>query len=209
MLFKKIKMWYNYKIWWVIILTGFYSVAALSQNNDKKETIESFKVAFITQKLNLTTKEAQLFWPVYNEYLDKKNQEKYLSATAPDFVIFGIESTDNKYAIGDETMTLVALLQRYEPIKIRSTAHWQNRLLLKKKEQTKTLKLVKKSSAVWEMGKSFPLNSVIKADSSNHKLLSIIKVKTTYNWFGKLLNLFFRTQTNYVQMLFQVWKILS
>jgi hypothetical protein len=71
MLFKKIKMWYNYKIWWVLILTGFYSVAALSQNNDKKEKIESFKVAFITQKLNLTTKEAQLFWPVYNEYLDK------------------------------------------------------------------------------------------------------------------------------------------
>ncbi len=71
MLFKKIKMWYKYKIWWVLILTGFYSVAALSQNNDKKEKIESFKVAFITQKLNLTTKEAQLFWPVYNEYLDK------------------------------------------------------------------------------------------------------------------------------------------
>jgi len=71
MLFKKIKMWYNYKIWWVLILTGFYSVAALSQNNDKKEKIESFKVAFITQKLNLTAKEAQLFWPVYNEYLDK------------------------------------------------------------------------------------------------------------------------------------------
>jgi hypothetical protein len=71
MLFKKIKMWYKYKIWWMVILTGFYSVAALSQNNDKKEKIESFKVAFITQKLNLTTKEAQLFWPVYNEYLDK------------------------------------------------------------------------------------------------------------------------------------------
>jgi hypothetical protein len=71
MLFKKIKMWYKHKIWWVLILTGFYSVAALSQNNDKKEKIESFKVAFITQKLNLTAKEAQLFWPVYNEYLDK------------------------------------------------------------------------------------------------------------------------------------------
>jgi hypothetical protein len=86
MLFKKIKMWYNYKIWWVLILTGFYSVAALSQNNDKKEKIESFKVAFITQKLNLTAKEAQLFWPVYNEYLDKietlKNARKKELRTA-------------------------------------------------------------------------------------------------------------------------------
>jgi hypothetical protein len=86
MLFKKIKMWYKYKIWWVLILTGFYSVAALSQNNDKKEKIESFKVAFITQKLNLTAKEAQLFWPVYNEYLDKietlKNARKKELRTA-------------------------------------------------------------------------------------------------------------------------------
>ena len=64
-------MWYKYKIWLVIILSGFYSVKLFAQNNDKKEKIESFKVAFITQKLNLSSKEAQLFWPLYNEYLDK------------------------------------------------------------------------------------------------------------------------------------------
>lgn len=38
---------------------------------DKKEQIATFRVAFITQELNLTSKEAQLFWPVYNEYQDK------------------------------------------------------------------------------------------------------------------------------------------
>lgn len=138
-------------------------------------------------KLNYNPRPIIQSYQAYNAYLDKKNQEKYLSATAPDFVIFGIESTDNKYAVGDETLTLVALLQHYEPIKI-----WPNRLLLKKKEQTKTLKLVKQQSTIWEMGKSFPLNSVTKADSSSQKLLSIIKVKTTYNWFGKLLNLLFQ-----------------
>jgi hypothetical protein len=138
-------------------------------------------------KLNYNPRPVIQSYQAYNAYLDRKNKEKYLSATAPDFVIFGIESTDNKYAIGDETLTIVALLQRYEPIKT-----WQNRLLLKKKERTKTLKLVKQSSTAWEMGKSFTLNSVIKADSSNQKLLSIIKVKTTYNWIGKLLNLLFQ-----------------
>ena len=137
--------------------------------------------------LNYNPRPVLQSYQAYNVYLDKKNQEKYLSVSAPDFVVFGIESADNKYAVGDETMTLVALLQRYEPIKV-----WPNRLLLKKKQQTKTLKLVKQTSTVWEMGKTFPLNSVIKVDSSNRKLLSIIKVKTTYNWFGKLLNLFFQ-----------------
>ena len=34
----------------------------------KREKIKAQKVAFITQKLNLTVDESQKFWPVYNEY---------------------------------------------------------------------------------------------------------------------------------------------
>ena len=33
--------------------------------------IESQKVAFITQKLDLSPEEAQKFWPIYNDYQDK------------------------------------------------------------------------------------------------------------------------------------------
>ncbi|CAN0605463.1 unnamed protein product [Ectocarpus sp. 12 AP-2014] len=33
-----------------------------------KEKIKSLKVAFITEQLGLTSKEAQQFWPVYNEF---------------------------------------------------------------------------------------------------------------------------------------------
>jgi len=36
------------------------------QGNNEK--IKAMKVAFITQKLNLTVDEAQKFWPVYNEF---------------------------------------------------------------------------------------------------------------------------------------------
>ena len=42
---------------------------AFSQN--KKDKIAAAKVAFITQQLNLSTSEAQLFWPIYNEEQDK------------------------------------------------------------------------------------------------------------------------------------------
>ena len=41
------------------------------QSGSKKEKIEALRVAFITQKLNLTADESQKFWPVYNEYQDK------------------------------------------------------------------------------------------------------------------------------------------
>ncbi len=48
------------------------SPTLLSQNDGgKKDKIESLRIAFITQRLDLSTKEAQAFWPVYNEYLDQ------------------------------------------------------------------------------------------------------------------------------------------
>ncbi len=43
---------------------------APSENPDakKQEKIQSLYVAFITQKLELTALEAQVFWPVHNEF---------------------------------------------------------------------------------------------------------------------------------------------
>lgn len=39
-----------------------------------RERIRTLKVAFITERLSLTSKEAQSFWPIYNEY-DKKLEQ--------------------------------------------------------------------------------------------------------------------------------------
>ncbi len=39
-----------------------------------KSKIESMKVAYITNKLDLTPEEARKFWPVYNEWQDKKEK---------------------------------------------------------------------------------------------------------------------------------------
>ena len=41
-------------------------------NRPDKEKVEAMKIAFITEKINLTPEEAQLFWPVYNEYNAKR-----------------------------------------------------------------------------------------------------------------------------------------
>jgi hypothetical protein len=40
----------------------------------KKEKVESMRVAFITNKLDLTPEEAQKFWPVYNEFKKKREE---------------------------------------------------------------------------------------------------------------------------------------
>ena len=38
-----------------------------------KEKLESHKIAFITEKVGLTPEEAKEFWPVYQEYDDKRS----------------------------------------------------------------------------------------------------------------------------------------
>lgn len=40
-------------------------------NKQSREKIRSLKIAFITDKLNLSEKEAEKFWPIYNNYDSK------------------------------------------------------------------------------------------------------------------------------------------
>lgn len=65
----------------ILILTAvtiFFAQAAFAQNpqgnkncplDDQK--IKAEKIAFITAEIDLTVKEAQQFWPVYNEFTEK------------------------------------------------------------------------------------------------------------------------------------------
>ena len=47
-----------------------------NSRQDRQEKIEQLKITFITRELNLTSAEAQQFWPVYNEMSDKLRVEK-------------------------------------------------------------------------------------------------------------------------------------
>jgi hypothetical protein len=53
-----------------LLVSGISPLMAQEQQPDPKqeEKIQALEVAFISRKLNLTTEEAQKFWPVYNEY---------------------------------------------------------------------------------------------------------------------------------------------
>jgi len=57
----------------IIALFFGFTIAGMSQDEDKKDggRIEALKIAYLTRKLNLTTEEAQKFWPVYNKYADE------------------------------------------------------------------------------------------------------------------------------------------
>jgi len=63
----------NYK---KIVLVAFMLVTTIfyGQNKPDWDKIKSLKIAFLTERLNLNSKEAQAFWPVYNEYEAKRDE---------------------------------------------------------------------------------------------------------------------------------------
>lgn len=57
--------WKNNILLIVLILT---TSQLWAQNGPVRDRVKTLKVAFITERLSLTSKEAQVFWPVYNEH---------------------------------------------------------------------------------------------------------------------------------------------
>ncbi|MCX6328029.1 MAG: hypothetical protein NTZ85_00750 [Bacteroidia bacterium] len=58
----------------VLIIMMILSSLRVSAQNPNLEKLNSYKIAFFTQKLNLTPQEAEKFWPLYNDYQDRKNK---------------------------------------------------------------------------------------------------------------------------------------
>ena len=56
----------------LFLFTGF--IATAQDRDSHREKIRALKTAYITEGLNLTAQEAQQFWPVYNEFEEKRRR---------------------------------------------------------------------------------------------------------------------------------------
>jgi hypothetical protein len=63
----------NRLILFFLLLVPAWSNAWNQGSEEGSERIKAQKVAFITRSINLTAQEAQVFWPVYNEFDEKRN----------------------------------------------------------------------------------------------------------------------------------------
>jgi hypothetical protein len=61
------------KVFFLLIVVIMVSGTSVGAQNPNLEKLNSYKVGFFTKKLNLTSEEAEKFWPVYNEYQKQKN----------------------------------------------------------------------------------------------------------------------------------------
>lgn len=64
----------------VILFISSFAYSAQAQRS-QNEKIEALKIAFLTERLQLTSSEAQQFWPVYQSY---QNEVKGLRADRKD-----------------------------------------------------------------------------------------------------------------------------
>lgn len=63
---------------------SFAQIRGERQQDNMRQKIEAQKVAFITNKLDLTPEEAQSFWPLYNEFeIKRKSIQKELVIAPP------------------------------------------------------------------------------------------------------------------------------
>ncbi|MEN8185562.1 MAG: sensor of ECF-type sigma factor [Bacteroidota bacterium] len=47
---------------------------------ERRQRLKAYKTAYITQELDLTAKEAEIFWPIYNQYEQERHEIKVSSA---------------------------------------------------------------------------------------------------------------------------------
>lgn len=57
-------------LFFAILLITLPSIVFAQKN---REEIESFKITYLTQKLDLSPEEAKVFWPIYNNWQKERN----------------------------------------------------------------------------------------------------------------------------------------
>ncbi len=118
----------------MINVTWFYA------QGPARERIKTLKVAFITERLSLTSEEAQLFWPVYNEHekiLEGIRRKERLELKSKAVLLENMSSSESS-ALLDEYVALHEAKYNAEQdfiAKIRKVIPAKKTLLLLKAEE--------------------------------------------------------------------------
>ncbi len=84
----------------LLISTATFSLSFAQNPGKRSEKVQALKIAFITQKLQLTSSEAEKFWPVYNEY---------------DNEIRDLRSNNNNHDVLENEEKLLNIRKKYKP----------------------------------------------------------------------------------------------
>ncbi|MEL4307655.1 hypothetical protein [Joostella sp. CR20] len=60
-----------------LLIISVFSIQAYAQKTSKHDQIKSLKIAYFTEHLNLSSEEAEKFWPIYNAHENKMHEIKF------------------------------------------------------------------------------------------------------------------------------------
>ncbi|SHM12342.1 sensor of ECF-type sigma factor [Flavobacterium saccharophilum] len=134
----------------LMFLISFSFYAQNEKVDEKREKIKAYKVSFLTTELELTSTEAEKFWPIYNAFDDKQYElrhekmKTYLRKLDDDKInsisekeaatlLSQIESTDKElYLLREKYMSnLKKILSAKKILKLKKSEDDFNRKLLK------------------------------------------------------------------------------
>ncbi|WP_264538468.1 sensor of ECF-type sigma factor [Flavobacterium sp. N1736] len=134
----------------LLFLVSFSFYAQSDKSDEKREKIKAYKVSFLTTELELTSTEAEKFWPIYNAFDDKQfelrheKMKTYLKRLDGDNInslsekdaatlLAQIECTDKElYLLREKYMTnLKKVLSAKKILKLKKSEDDFNRKLLK------------------------------------------------------------------------------
>jgi Spy/CpxP family protein refolding chaperone len=95
----------------LLFFVSFTFFAQGERMKEKKEQIKALKVAFFTTELDLTTSEAERFWPVYNTYDDKQFEIRHKKMKA---FMYRMDNDALDKMSEKEASTLLSLLSNSE-----------------------------------------------------------------------------------------------
>ncbi len=58
---------------WTLSLFLMSTLLVSGQSTPDKSRIKALKIAFVTERLSLSTSEAQVFWPIYNDFEQRRD----------------------------------------------------------------------------------------------------------------------------------------
>lgn len=134
----------------LLFLISFSFYAQNNKDDDKREKVKAYKVSFLTTELELSSTEAEKFWPIYNAYDDKQFELRHdkmktlmrkldddnlnsLSEKEAAALLSQMESTDKElYLLRDKYNTsLKKILSAKKILKLKKSEDDFNRKLLK------------------------------------------------------------------------------
>lgn len=123
------------------ILLFLFSISIQAQG-DKHEKIRALKTAFITQELNLTSADAEKFWPVYNSFEQRKHDLKVKEHVE-------IKTKMNNDILSLSNAEAQILLEKMEYYRNEETK-LENELIKKLKEQLQPIQIIKLKKAEFD-----------------------------------------------------------